>query len=83
MGWVTFTRSFTPNPGHFYSSEISNGVVQEKKNGLIGPDALKKVREKQRKAQEQVQRELEERREREKEEREQEERRSASDRYRM
>ena len=46
-----------------------NRFVQEKKNGLIGPDVLRKVREKQRKAQEQVQRELEEQREREKEER--------------
>lgn len=60
-----------------------NGVVQEKKNGLIGPDVLKKVREKQRKYQEQVERELEAQRKREKEEREQEERRSASDHYRL
>jgi len=61
----------------------ANGVVQEEKNGLIGPDVLKKVREKQRKAQKQVQRELEERREREQEEREQEEGWSAPDPYRL
>ena len=60
-----------------------NRFVQEEKNGLIGPDVLRKVREKQRKAQEQVQRELEERREQEQEEREQEERRSASAHYRL
>ena len=23
MGWVTFTRSLAPNPGHFYDSEIN------------------------------------------------------------
>ena len=27
MGWVTFTRSLTPYPGHFYSSEITLVVI--------------------------------------------------------
>ena len=30
MGWVTFTRSLTPYPGHFYSSEISREEASDR-----------------------------------------------------
>ena len=36
MGWVTFNRSLTPNPGHFYSSEItSEGTDKSRKVQLL------------------------------------------------